>query len=341
MSRETQLWYWLLFQSTVPTSRAKELLARCSDQEATLGDVFNALPREAARFGLNRQEVRKLQPPESLPDVNAIRWDEERYPQGLLRLPLKLRPALLFVEGSTALLERPIVTLPPAPLPDEERGTAQEALSLLLDESLLPAVVHGSDQAALLMTEMAHTAGHMLFFVRAGLDTVELEEEERALLAQERALLAQDRLLLVSPLPPGTSPNPKWDRVLSEVEAAMADRCVLTTAQPSVPQFLSNHPEIPTLWLHRGAGKARVPEQVEHADDPAALLVWLTEKTDAEEIAEPQSTVSLADAARPLGADAPADPPPTPEETLRILQKGGNVPPALRERLFGDSENSS
>jgi hypothetical protein len=182
------------------------------------------------------------------------------------------------------------------------------------------------------MTEMAHTAGQMLLLVRAGLDAVELSEEARA-------LLAQDRLALASPLPPGTSPNPKWDRVLSEVEAAMADRCVLTSAQPSVPKFLSNHPEIPTLWLHRGAGKARVPDHVEHAADAAALLIWLTEETDAEETAEPQSTLSLVEAARPLGTDAPADPPPTPEETLRILKKGGNVPPALRDRLFGDTED--
>jgi len=334
MSRETQLWYWLLFQSTFPTSRAKELLARCSDQEDALSDVLSALPREAARFELNRQEARTLRPPEDLPNVNAIRWDEARYPQGLRRLPLKLRPALLFVEGSTALLERPIVTIPPAPISDDERGTVQEALSLLLDESLLPAAVHGSDQAALLMTEMAHTAGHVLLFIRAGLDDVKLNEAERA-------LLAQDRLVLVSPLPPGTAANPKWDGVLSEVEAAMADRCVLTTAQPSVPQFLSNHPKIPTLWLHTGAGKTRVPEQVEHADDPAALLVWLTEETESEEISDAQAPQSIAEAARPLGTDLPDDPPPTPEETLRILKKGGNVPPALRERLLGDAENKT
>ncbi len=332
MSRETQLWYWLLFQSTFSTSRAKELLTRCSDQGEAVADVLSALPREASRFGLDPQEARRLQPPEALPDVNAIRWNEAHYPQGLHKLPLKLRPALLFVEGSTALLERPIITLPPAPIPDEERETVREALSLLLDESLLPATVQGSDQAALLMTEMAHAAGHVLLFVRAGLDAVELNEEART-------LLAQDRLVLVSPLPPGTPPNPKWDRVLIEVEAAMADRCVLTTAQPSVPRFLSNHPDVPTLWLHTGAGKARVPTQVEHADDPAALLVWLTEGAEPEENSTTPQTPSIAEAARPLGAELPDDPPPTPEETLRILKKGGNVPPVLRKRLFGDAED--
>lgn len=333
MSRETQLWYWLLFDSELSTSRAKELLAWCSDQEETLDDVLSALPREATRFDLKPQEARKLHPPEDLPDVNAIRWDEGRYPQGLRRLPLKLRPALLFVEGPAALLERPIVTIPPALITDGEKEIVREALSLLLDESLLPAVVHGSDQAVLLTAEMAHTAGHALLFVRAGLDTAELDEVERA-------LLAQDRLMLVSPLPPGTSSNPTWDRVLSEVEAAMADRCVLTTTQPSVPRFLSNQPEIPILWLHTGTGKTHVPDQVEHADDPAALLVWLTEEADSEKTSETQPSLSIADAARPLGTELPDDPPPTPEETLRVLKKGGNVPPVLRKRLLGDTEET-
>jgi hypothetical protein len=314
MSRETQLWYWLLFDSELSTSRAKELLAWCSDQEETLDDVLSALPREATRFDLKPQEARKLHPPEDLPDVNAIRWDEGRYPQGLRRLPLKLRPALLFVEGPAALLERPIVTIPPAPITDGENEIVREALSLLLDESLLPAVVHGSDQAVLLTAEMAHTAGHALLFVRAGLDTAELDEVERALLAQ--------------------------DRLLSEVEAAMADRCVLTTTQPSVPRFLSNQPEIPILWLHTGTGKTHVPDQVEHADDPAALLVWLTEEADSEKTSETQPSLSIADAARPLGTELPDDPPPTPEETLRVLKKGGNVPPILRKRLLGDTEET-
>ena len=334
MSRETQLWYWLLFRSELPTSRAKDLLDRWTEAGQTLSDVLRGLPRGAAQFGLKTEEARQLQPPNKLPDINAIRWDESRYPQGLQRLPLKLRPALLFVEGPEALLERQVVTLPPAPIAEAEREAAREALSLLLGESLLPAAVQGSDQAALLLVEMSHAEGDVLLMARAGLDQIERSEAARRLLANER-------LLLVSPLPPGTPPNPKWAAVLREVEAAMADRCLLTTARPPVARFLSTHPEIPLLWLHTGVGKAQVPDHAEHAKEPATLLTWLAGEAQPEQSLQAQPAPSLADAARPLGEAPPDEPPPTPEETLQILQKGGDVPPALRARLMGEAPDES
>jgi hypothetical protein len=330
MAHETQLWHWFVFQSDLPTARAKALLLRWSKEERTLEEVLSARPQDVSRFGLKPQERRALQPPETLPDVNAIRWNEARYPRGLHRLPLKLRPALLFVKGSSALLEQPIVTVPPAPVAEEERELMREALSLLLGESLLPAAVQGSDQASLVLTEMAHTEGDVLLFVRAGLENVELDEKTRAMLDQER-------LLLASPLPPTTAPNPRWASVLIEVEAAAANRCVLTTSQPNVPQFLSNHPDLPTLWLHTSTGRAQVPSHVEHATDAAGLLLWLTEASAEKTPQDAQPPTSALDAARPLGAEPPSDPPPTPEETLRILQKGGDIPPALRKRLLGDT----
>ncbi|MGC9400114.1 MAG: hypothetical protein ACP5HM_13380 [Anaerolineae bacterium] len=334
MSRETQLWYWFVFQSGLPTLRAKELLLNRLDEGRTLEEVMDALPHDAARLGLSAREARALRPPETLPRVVALRWNEAAYPRGLHRLPLKLRPALLFAEGSTALLERPIVYLPPASIAAEERETVREVLSLLLGESLLPAAVHGSDQAALLVEEMAYAEGETLLFVRAGVDAVELREGERTLLAQER-------LLLISPLPPGASYKPEWDVVLQEVEAATARRFLLTGIRPTVPRFLADHAELPALWFHPGAGRASVPGHVEHAGDVAAALLWLSGDKAGSDTSTAASASLASMAARPLGAEPPADPPPTPEETLRILQQGGAVPPVLRRRLLGDQEDDA
>jgi hypothetical protein len=330
VSRETQLWYWFLFGEALSTQRSKELLIAWVEDDQTLEETLRGFPNAPQAKTLRPEERRRLRLPDKLPAVSAVRWNEAPYPSGLHRLPLKLRPALLFTRGPAALLQRPIVYLPPAALSEEAQEPVREALSLLLGESLLPAAVHGSDQAALLVQEMAHAEGEALLFVRAGLPQITPTEEEAILIKQER-------LLLVSPLPPETPANPRWDSVLLQVEASSATHCILTGESPTLPAADGRQP--PTAWLTTEERSQQKKPASATALSPADLLVWLTsqESTSPKEKAE-TSQPSLTEAARPLGADTPTDPPPSPEETLDILKRGGEVPAVLRKRLLKDQE---
>ncbi len=330
MSRETQLWYWFLFGEALSTQRAKELLTKWIKDGQTLEDTLRGFPNTPQAKTLRPEERRRLQLPESLPPISAVRWDEELYPAGLHRLSLKLRPALLFTRGPVMLLQRPIVYIPPAESPEEAQLLAREALSLLLGESLLPAAVHGSPQAALLIEELAAAEGEALLFVRAGLPQITPSERETRLIEQER-------LLLVSPLPPEAPANPRWDSVLSQVEASSATHCILTGASPTPPSTPGRTP--PTAWLTEERGEGEAPASVERVR-PADLLLWLTGSSASERADKPAtSQPTLSEAARPLGADPPAEPPPTPAETLDILKRGGDVPAVLRDRLLSEQKD--
>jgi hypothetical protein len=330
VSRETQLWYWFLFGETLSTQRAKELLTKWIEDEQTLEETLRSFPNAPQAETLRPEERRRLRPPDNLPAISAVRWNEDVYPTGLHRLPMKLRPALLFTRGSAALLQRPIVYFPPAEIPEEAQLPVREALSLLLGESLLPAAVHDSPQAALLIGEMAAAEGEALLFVRAGLPQVTPTERETRLIEQER-------LLLVSPLPPETPANPRWDSVLAQVEASSATHCILTGASPTPLSIPDQTP--PTAWLTEETVAGEASVSVERVS-PADLLMWLTgaqASKDDEKTETAQPT--LSEAARPLGANGPTEPPPTPEETLDILKQGGDVPAVLRNRLLGDQKD--
>lgn len=314
-SYETQLWYRLLFGGILSTRRAKELLIRWDREGYALAEILRS-PEKAEQLGFSLEEARKIQAVEDLPPTPAVRWNEAAYPDGLRNLPVKVRPALLFYRGNAALLQRSIVYLPPGPLPAEDRDLIREMVSLLLGESLSPSVLWGSEQAALLLEEMTHAEGEILLFVRSGLDQVDLGE-------REKRLLERGRLLLVSPLPPGTAPNPQWDDLLAEIEGAAAHRCILTTKilHVSAPTC----PQTPTLWLTSSIPEASLPGGIHRATDPAGVLLWLADIKPG----GPRGR-SASDNESDLG------PPPTPEETLGILEKGGSVPEVLRKRLLGE-----
>ncbi|MEA3308564.1 MAG: triose-phosphate isomerase [Chloroflexota bacterium] len=318
---QANLWYWYFYQSGLPTARAKELLARWQTVGMTLSQVLKSLPEGSKEAGINVQEAQKLSIPAELPAVSALCWDDELYPAGLRQLPLKLRPALLFTHGETTLLRRPRSYLPPATLPEAERPALHESLSLLLDGSLLPAAVRGSEQAELLLAELTQSTGALLLFVRSGLEKITLTDTERA-------LLSAGRLLLISPLPPATAYNPRWESVLGQVEAASATHHILTGADYHPPATPGS--PIPAAWLHAGETEAELPMHVTQLHGAEELLFWLA---DTEEEPDPLSTTTAG-----TQSDERATPPPTsPAETLDILQKGGKIPAVLRERLLGNA----
>ena len=323
MADETQLWAWFLFNAGLAPQRAKTLLSAWDQRGLTLRNVLDALPAQANALGLTPEEAAKLHPPHELPDVAALRWNESLYPLGLHQLPFKLRPALLFYTGELSLLMRPIIYLTPGPLDDETRELLQETVGILLGENLLLAAFRESPQAALLLEEMIASEGEALLFAKQGLAQLTLPEDEQALLEAER-------LLILSPLPLNTPLNPAWDDVLQQVAASAAMRCVYSYAG-ALDKVESN---ANALLLAASPG-VRAPQGVRVVTNAAEAALWLTELPTVPDSATPQPAATPSPSFE-LAAEPPADPPPSPTEALRVLEKGGRVPEALKKRLFGN-----
>ncbi len=325
MVKETHRWIWLLFRTSLPAQRAKALLYRWHRQGLTVEEVLRRLPGQAQALGLTAEEAAALRPPERFPEVAALRWDEPTYPAGLRDLPLKLRPAVLFYAGRADLLLRPRIYLPPTVLTPEAHPLLHEAVSILLGEELLPATFRESEQAALLMDEMEIGEGEILLFTRSGLDQVELTE-------REQELVDAGRLLLVTPLPPETGENPAWEAVLQQLARASVDRCITTDLAAATSESAP-----PTLLLSEGSLRQELPATVMSIEDPALLIPWLADVTAVSPDRPPMATP--AGETGELLTELPPEPPPTPEEALRTLQSGGQVPEVLRRRLFGEKED--
>jgi len=313
MFNETQLWTWFLFNSGLSPQRAKVLLAQWHSRNLSLQAALDMLPAQTQRLGLTKDEARTLTPPQNFSELPALRWNEGLYPQGLQELPLKLRPALLFYTGDSQLLSRPIVYLYPDPLLPNTEEMLREIISLLLGENLLLAAFHDSPQAGLLLQEMNDSEGEAMLFVREGLDQLVLPQ-------QIQAFVKEERLVIVTPLPPGSKPKPAWGPVLEQIAIAAARRCIATTppseqSTSSKPTLLlSDCPVTPQAHLHV-------------ADNPMEALVWLTDIPGLSPGPDPQA---------PLSAQPPTpEPALTPEDILRTLETGGQVPDVLRKRLIG------
>jgi hypothetical protein len=332
MDRETQLWIWFLFGGHLPTQRAKTLLTRWDNEGHTLAEVIARLPQDAQRLGLTPEETQALHTRATPPETPALRWNETLYPAGLRELPAKRRPALLFYLGDVNLLTRPIIYLPAGPLTDEEKAITREAVSLLLGEHLLPAVPRLSEQADLVLSEMADTEGELLLFSREGITNLTLTPIEEAFLNTER-------LCILSPLPPDAEPNPAWAPALTYVELAAAQRCIL----PSQGIFQALQDAVkpsawpPTLLIGAPPTDRQRPPQIQVTQNPTDILPWLADALGPADRTSPDQSTS-EDLGAPLGAEVSLEPPPPPEETLRILEKGGNVPEGLRSRLLGNTE---
>ncbi|MEJ5308812.1 MAG: hypothetical protein WHX52_03490 [Anaerolineae bacterium] len=321
MADETQLWAWFLFNAGLTPQRAKTLLSAWDQRGLTLRDALAALPAQAAALGLTSEEVAKLHPPQEMPEVAALRWNEPLYPMGLHQLPFKLRPALLFYRGDVSLLMRPIIHLAPGPLDDETRELLQETVGILLGENLLLAAFRESPQATLLLEEMLASEGEALCFAKQGLAHLSLPEDEQALIEARR-------LLILSPLPPTAPPTPTWDDVLQQVATGAAMRCVYTDA--AVASKIEN--PVNALLLTTSAG-TRTPQGLRVVTDAAEAALWLTE-LPAPPVEVAQQLAAIPAGSLELAAAPPTDPPPSPAEALRILEQGGRVPEALKKRLF-------
>lgn len=310
--RETQLWYWLLYSGVLPTTRAKSLLSSWSKEGLSVESVLDSLPMNGSRTGLDDTEASALKGPQRLEKITALRWNEDCYPKGLETLDLKFRPALLFYQGNPKLLTRPVLAIPAAPLDAATTLLLQETLGQVLGDTTLPSATRGSAQAAILLDELADSEGDALLHVRQGLDTIELSEAEQR-------LLADGRLLLLSPLNPTAPANAKWEPVLLQVELATAEH-ILWVSNESPPAFTHC---APTLWLTPNPASAPPTAGLRASDEPGDVLLWLLEKSPAPETLD---TMTLS--------ATPVLPPLPPEEALRILERGGAIPEALRQRLL-------
>mgnify|MGYP000083850326 CR=1 FL=1 len=329
MANETQLWMWFLFNAGLTPQRAKTLLAMWDQRGLTLRAALEALPAPANALGLTSEEVAKLHPPRELPDIAALRWNEPLYPLGLQQLPIKLRPALLFYSGELSLLMRPMIYLAPGPLDDETRELVQETVGILLGENLLLAAFRESPQAALLLEEMIASEGEALLFAKQGLEHLTLPE-------QEQTLVQDGRLLILSPLPPTAPLNPAWADVLQQVAAGAAMRRVYSNAT-ALDKTEAGTNALANALLLTASSDTHAPQGIRVVTNAAEAALWLTE-LPAAPISTTEQTTARPSPPRPLelAAEPPTDPPPSPAEALRVLEKGGRVPEALKKRLFGN-----
>ena len=316
MTTETQLWMWFLFGGVLRPQRAKSLLFEWEKHGLTLQQVVNQLPARPPALGLTREEAAKLHVPQYLPSVTALRWNDPLYPQGLHDLSFKLQPALLFYSGEVTLLKHPIIYLAPGALDKAARELLQETVGMLIGESLLLAAFEESPQATILLEEISTSEGEVLLFARQGL-------EQQTVSEQEHTLLDTGQLLQITPLPPGTHTNPAWDPLLEQVASASAARCVFSGTQ-SPPEKL---PATASILLTTTAIGSAQSHNIQTATNAAEVLTWLLD-IPTPVAPSPQPATSIA-------AEPALEPPPTPEEMLRTLEKGGNVPEALRRRLLG------
>ncbi len=334
---DAALWAWFLFDSGLQTQRTKALLDAWHTQSLTLQAALARLPGDAAALGLSPAEAAQLSPPEALRELQALTWDASLYPAGLNRLPVKLRPALLYYRGEPTLLCRPIITLAPGSLDQGPQDRLREVINLLLDEELLLAAYEGSDQATLLMEEMTFSQGEILLFARAGL-------EARAPSGTESQLIADARLLVLSPLPPTAPHRTAWDRILTRVALAAADRIILSGDAAQEPHAVTGLGTTPTLALSGTppgirAPATHVPSNIQVTDAPADVLLWVESLFPEHDLLKGtagQTTVTdeVSAYAQPEEDMGSA---PSTEEILATLGKGGTIPEALRRRLEGDA----
>jgi len=337
---DAAVWAWFLFDSGLPTQRAKALLDAWHTQSLTLQAALARLPGDSAALGLTPAEAARLSPPEALQELQALTWDATLYPAGLNQLPVKLRPALLYYRGEPALLCRPIITLAPGSLDQRPQEHLREVINLLLDEELLLAAYEGSDQATLLMEEMTFSQGETLLFARAGL-------EARAPSGTESQLIADAKLLVLSPLPPTAPHRSAWDSILTQVALAAADRIILSGLAAQQPHAVAGLGTTPTLALSGTRPDVRVPaaqmpRNIQVADAPADVLLWVESLFPEHELLEgtERQTTASGNVSSNALPEEDLGPAPSTEEILATLGRGGTIPEALRRRLEGDTRRT-
>jgi hypothetical protein len=312
--RETTLWHWFVFEGPLSTLRAKRCLDRWQERGLSLIEVLNRLPDQCRDVGLTWEEARQLQPPRSPASVQALRWNSPHYPDGLRDLSLKRRPALLFTRGNVELLARPMITFVPGRPNEDELAMLREAVGALMGENLLLTALADTVQAALLIEEMAYSDGEIMIVPTSGLDNTEIS-------AVETRYIEAGRLVLATPLPPTMAADPVLEPLLQQITSAAASRRILSTASDT---YDAGTPPRPTLVLTPTPPPASESPRLQFTDNAADVLLWVQDP-------EQDLTGGPLPSAEPR--DKPTGTPLSPEETLSLLEQGGDVPPALRARL--------
>ena len=324
---ESDLWRWLLFESGLKRGRARELilqgaqsnalslfwqagpdilvqqLALSPDEAAHFQDVHKNWAAHVARFEAEREQ-----------GVQTLRLNQPGYPDSLLRFTsLERRPLLLFLRGERALLEMPLL-LPVAGTPPAEKAVAWalEAFAELIAEGALPLLIARAGFEAQLARAFLDAEMPFVLVIPQGLAAY----TPPVGLAQA---LREERVLLISPFRPDFAPPPVSENPLlaPAVDFARAlAHAHLTLALPA-PAAAAGQPCF--RWPELTAGEG-CPEAYEDAE---TLFLRLAESV------APHPPGVMVTASQPPIPTAPVD----PAEILEILARGGDIPPALAQRL--------
>ncbi|MDF1513912.1 MAG: hypothetical protein P1S60_08895 [Anaerolineae bacterium] len=323
--KETALWQWLLFDAGLPANQAKQLLLLLAETGFSLQDFLTLTPDQLKTNGLDAYQHLLDRQPQIEIKNEAIRWNDPFYPPGLTGIPVKYRPALLFVIGNTHLLEREMVFLIPGEIPDAVGDLASGTIEILFDSRYIPVALDRSPQADLLLSSMAYGDGEAILCVDQGMENWQPSTSVATYIKHER-------LLALSPMPPATPANPKLTPVITALMAASAVRWVGTPYHHPIAglEMITR----PTLCLVPGPATVEKTEpNVTRAADISDAIAWLQ---DAEPLNPGQSDPALG---LPTVEKQPVDntqPPLSRDAILAILETGGKIPEVLLKRLRGE-----
>ena len=329
-SKETTLWAWLIFDAGIKSYQAKQILSLLREREHTLETLFRTPLDELTSMGLSEYTSLLSHPPTPRQYPQAIRWNESLYPQGLHDLTLKQKPALLFYRGSLNLLSRPIITLEPGGITPQAADLLAGIVDILLDEHLLPAVFTESPQEEILLELMSYSEGEALIFVDQGLDLWQPTDEVLK-------HIQNGRLVAISPMPPKAKSNPALKAIIQRVASAAASRWVISTSHTSSSTYTGL--KRPVLQLDTGdvSGIVQLPDSVT-ASDISDAINWLQ---NSEVLFVDQTTsVDGTQVVEKLLSQGDTLPPIPSDKALQILEMGGTVPEALRQRLVGNKTDT-
>ena len=323
-SRETDLWAWLLFAAGIKTYQAKQLLLLLSEKSLSLDVLIKTPANERASMGFGVY-TDILSQPTILPEIPpAIRWDEPLYPQGLQELSLKEKPALLFYKGAADFLSRPIIFLEPGELSGASRELLIGVIEILLDGSLLPAVFSQSPQEEVLLELMSYSDGEALIFLDQGFE----QWQPTDAVAQH---VHTGRVVILSPMPPAAKSSPVATAIIKRIASTAAARWIFSSNQPG--RRTQTEVRRPLLQLNVD-GQAELLQGSESmlAADISDVINWLQDSPATHaNYSEVQNETLINEA---LARQEESLPPINTEKALEILEMGGSVPDALRQRLM-------
>jgi hypothetical protein len=326
---ESDLWRWLLFESGLNRRRAREIILQGAQSNA-LSLFWQAGPAILAQqLTLSPEESTRFQKVYADWAAYDIRFDAERrgglqtlrinepgYPDSLLRfLPPERRPLLLFLRGEMALWDMPTLLPVAGTQPDEEAIVwALDVLADLAMEGALP----------LLIAQAGFEALAVRTFITAGVPFVLLVPQGLAAYVPPAGLqqaLDEGRALLVSPFQPDWRAPAEGENPMLPHAVAFAHSLAHALLALSPPAF-APAPEQPCFRWPGLTDGSSCPDVY---GDAEFFFLRLAESAAS---GPPDVIVAAAQASAPPSAE-PID----PAEILETLARGGDIPPALAQRL--------